>query len=63
LKFSLNQKFNQQPYASGRLRALITILLPGMAITHAMFAMIWNAALGAQGPPPPPDSFDTYRTV
>jgi hypothetical protein len=42
----MDQTFRQKPYASGRLRALLTILLLAVAIAHATFAMIWNAALG-----------------
>jgi hypothetical protein len=47
LKSSINQNFNQKPYASARLRALITIVLLALGAASSLLSMIVNAALAA----------------
>lgn len=41
----MNQTFNQKPYASGRLRALLTIVLLALGAAVGVLAMVVNAAM------------------
>jgi hypothetical protein len=43
----MEQTFNRNPYASGRLRAILAMLLLAAAAASSMLAMIWNATIVA----------------